>query len=185
MTLTKSIVCALFLSLAAGCGDDDDEDTTGSGGGAAEETVVPTDPETGEAVTVVEAMDIALQGEYLAEATYRVVVEDFGPIQPFASIITAEVSHAEAFTILYASRGLTVPASEWNSGNVPHYPTMQEACAAGVVIETATVERYDRFLSADLPADVERVFTNLRDASRDRHLPAFLRCDGSPVGRGR
>lgn len=185
MLLRKRIVCALLFTLAAGCGDDDNEDQHANGGAPTEETVVPTDPLTGEEITVVEAMNIALQGEFLAEETYRVVVEDFGPIQPFASIITAETKHSDAFTVLYEARGLDVPASEWNSGNIPHYPTLQEACAAGVVIEQATVERYDRFLFADLPADVERVFTNLRDAARDRHLPAFLRCDGTPVGRGR
>lgn len=185
MTLSKSIACVLFLTLAAGCGDDDDEDQNGSGDATAEETVVPTDPVSGEEITVVGALSIALQGEYLAEETYRAVVEDFGSVQPFASIITAEVNHAEAFTILYEARGLDVPASQWNSENVARYPSIQEACEAGEIIEQATVDRYDAFLQADLPADVERVFINLRDASRDRHLPAFQRCDGTPVGQGR
>jgi hypothetical protein len=37
---------------------------------------------------------------------------------------------------------------------------------------------YEDFLAklAEEPADVVNVFTNLRNASRDKHLPAFINC---------
>jgi hypothetical protein len=46
-----------------------------------------------------------------------------------------------------------------------------------VATEQATVALYDELLPqvAAYP-DVEYVFTNLRSASQDNHLPAFERC---------
>lgn len=74
-------------------------------------------------------------------------------------------------------RGLPVPASLVTVATVPHFPTVREACAAGVVAEGENIALYDRFLAGDLPDDVRQVFSNNRRASLDNHLPAFLACD--------
>jgi len=122
------------------------------------------------------ALELTIQDEYRAEAIYQGVLDDFGPLLPFASILTAEQRHSTAIGQLFTKRGLAAPASLVTVATVPHFPTMREACAAGVVAERENIALYDRFLASDLPDDVRQVFSNNRRASLDNHLPAFLRC---------
>ena len=44
--------------------------------------------------TDVEALQLALEDEYRAEAMYEAVIEDFGEVRPFINIIEAERRHA-------------------------------------------------------------------------------------------
>ncbi|HEX6133528.1 MAG TPA: hypothetical protein VFZ24_06180 [Longimicrobiales bacterium] len=125
---------------------------------------------------VLNAMATAIQDEYRAYYTYSGVVDDLEPDFPFPAIRDAEESHYTAIANLYLKRGLTVPASTWSLANVPHFTTLVSACDAGVIGETGNVAMYDGFLALTLPADVQRVFENLRAASLDRHLPAFQAC---------
>jgi hypothetical protein len=69
-----------------------------------------------------------------------------------------------------------VPVSDWSGDNVPGFATLAQACAAGVDAELANIALYDELLKGDLPADVRRVFENVRAASLNSHLPAFERC---------
>lgn len=167
----KRALLALVLTASSACGDGADSKQSGG----TQETVVPAEPQETE-LTVGEKIDVALQGEYLAEFTYLRIVADLGPVEPFASIVTAPAQHSQMVVRLYAPRDRDVPASEWSLENVPHYADLNDACLAGQVIEEAAVARYDAWLATSLPADVERVFTDLRDSSRDRRLPAFETC---------
>ena len=58
------------------------------------------------------------------------------------------------------------------------FATLTAACSEAATSETGTYQMYDGFLAklAGEPADVVNVFTNLRDAARDKHLPAFTNC---------
>ena len=124
----------------------------------------------------IEAMDEAIQEENRALFTYRKVVADLGEVQPFNTIRYAEERHVASLQRLYEIHGLAGPASEWNESNVYSYAHLRDACATGREMERATVTLYDRLLLADLPPTVRDVFTNLRAAARDHHLPAFERC---------
>lgn len=136
-------------------------------------TIVPvTQPVTA-------AMAEAIQDEYRAFCTYSRVLADLGNVAPFVNISDAESMHIGALGNLYMKRDVTVPASTWTLDNVPRYTTLQAACAAGVDGEINNVLMYDRLLQQDLPADVERVFENLREASLENHLPASQQCAGS------
>lgn len=126
---------------------------------------------------VLAAMNEAIQDEYRAFFTYGGVVEDLEPDFPFGPIRDAEESHYTALANLFTKRSLPVPTSTWSLTNVPHYTTLASACAAGVAGETANIAMYDQLLTLTLPADIERVFENLRAASQENHLPAFQRCD--------
>ncbi|EKV26367.1 hypothetical protein C882_2802 [Caenispirillum salinarum AK4] len=140
---------------------------------------------------VADAMAEALDDEYKAIATYESVLAAFGPVRPFVNIVEAERRHAGALLRLYERRGLTPPRDRW-SGSVPAPASVKDACAAGVTAEVENAALYDRLLAAvSGDAEVARVFTNLRDASQQRHLPAFRRCleggggpDAGPVRRG-
>jgi hypothetical protein len=118
----------------------------------------------------------AIQDEYLAEAIYQGVLNDFGQLQPFVNVLGAEVRHSTAIGRLYVARGLAVPVSTSNVATVPHFTTVAAACAAGTVAERKNIAMYDDLLRADLPADVRQVFSNNRSASALNHLPAFERC---------
>jgi hypothetical protein len=137
----------------------------------------PTGAETLATESVIlSAMEEALQDEYRAELIYMRVIEDFGPVQPFWNIINAEVRHSEAIGSLYENRGLAVPASKWEAGDIPSYSSVTEACKAGVQAEIDNAEIYERHLALELPEDVRRVFENNQSASLDRHLPSFEMC---------
>jgi hypothetical protein len=122
------------------------------------------------------AMQEAIADEYRAETIYQGVITDFGSVQPFVNILIAEQRHSAAIGRLFTARGLPVPASTWTLATVPRYTSIPAACAAGVVAERENIALYDRYLAADLPADVRQVFQNNRSASLENHLPAFERC---------
>jgi hypothetical protein len=122
------------------------------------------------------ALDLGIQDEYRAEAIYQGVANDFGPVLPFTAVLTAEVRHSTSIGQLYTKRGLPVPASQSTVSTVPHFATVRQACAAGVVAERANIAVYDRLLAGELPDDVRQVFSNNRRASLDNHLPAFVAC---------
>ena len=86
-----------------------------------------------------------------------------------------------AFLSITVSLGLA--ACDGNSSSVA--PEMEDdAVLAGMEAtiqdefraEVENAEIYDRYLDLPLPADVRTVFENNRDASIERHLPAFERC---------
>jgi len=143
------------------CGDGDGTCTDGSG-----------------AITdeVLNALNLAIQDEYHAEFVYARVIADFGQVQPFYNIINAEQRHSEAVGRVFTNHDLTVPASEWNLGNVPSFGSLPAACAAAVEAEIANIALYDEFLTLDLPQDARNVFVNIRAASLEKHLPAFEAC---------
>ncbi|MFP4560299.1 MAG: ferritin-like domain-containing protein [Thiohalorhabdus sp.] len=130
------------------------------------------------------ALQEALDDEYRAWATYDQVLVDFGEVRPFSNIREAEARHIEALHTLFTRYGLPVPENPW-PGRVDRYDSLRDACMAGVAAEVANGAMYDRLLQATRRDDIRAVLRNLRDASQQRHLPAFRRCaQGSPGGRG-
>jgi rubrerythrin len=134
---------------------------------------------------VVSAMTEAVQDEFHAYYTYQRVIDDLGSMAPFTAIHDAEWLHIGAVSNLFVKRDMAVPASTWTLDNVPRFANLQAACAGAVDAEIENVMMYDRLLLQTLPADVEQVFENLREASLEHHLPAFEQCAGggaAPVG---
>lgn len=121
-------------------------------------------------------LDEAYQEENLALYTYRGAIADFGALSPFRNIEPSESTHVAALGHLYTRLGLAPPATVWTVVNVEHFATFAAACAGGVAIEIADAELYDRLLLQALPDEVVQVFTNLRRASLEHHLPAFSKC---------
>ena len=72
--------------------------------------------------------------------------------------------------------------AQW-PGKVTRYADLQEACQAGVAAEIENGALYDRLLATTQRPDIVTVFRNLREASQERHLPAFRRC-AERGGRG-
>lgn len=122
----------------------------------------------------------ALDDEYKARAFYLAILERFPGALPFAHIVEAEGRHAAALGTVLGRRGLPVPAdphagSEAIRRMVP--PTLACACEIAAQAEIDNIDLYDQKLMPQVAGypDVEQVFARLSEASRDRHLPAFLR----------
>ncbi len=123
-----------------------------------------------------EALTTALtgpHGEYAARAEYAAILEVWPGAQPFANILVAEEKHVAALIQQCQKYGVPVPPDTfWGKVTVPS--TLLEAAEIGVLAELDNVAMYDELLTmvANYPSLV-RVFTNLRAASLENHLPAF------------
>jgi len=123
----------------------------------------------------IEALDLTINDEFKAEATYQKVLYTFGEIRPFSNIINAEKKHSDALSEIYYKYSLDIPANDWYN-KVPDFDSVQEACQAGVEAEIENVALYDDLFAKVDNQDILAVFTSLRDASQNSHLPAFKRC---------
>lgn len=129
----------------------------------------------------VQALNEALDDEYRAYATYSKVIADFGEVPPFIHIREAEARHIHSLSVLFEKYGLSLPENTW-PGKLGSYPSLRAACEAGVQAEIANGAMYDRLLAATDRSDIVTVFQRLREASQERHLPAFTRCAQRPGG---
>ena len=123
----------------------------------------------------IQALSEALDDEYKSYATYAQVIADFGPERPFVNIVEAEARHFSALLALFDTYGITTPTDRWR-GHAPRFAGLHAACVAAVQGEIDNVAIYDRVLNSTTCPDILRVYSALREASLDRHLPAFRRC---------
>ena len=132
--------------------------------------------------SVVEALGLALADERDAKATYADILARFGPVRPFVNIVEAEGRHEAALLAIYARYGVPVPPDTAQAPPLADDMDIAGLCAIAVAAEIANVRLYDENLLPAVAghADIHAVMQRLRDASRDRHLPAFQRC----VARG-
>lgn len=137
------------------------------------------------------AVHEALDDEYKARATYRAVIDAFGPVRPFVNIVEAEERHARALIALLRRHGAAVPDDPWPA-RVPAPASIDAACRAGVEAEIENEAMYARLLAQIDAPDAARIMRRLQAASRDNHLPAFRRClarehdgKGPQDGKGR
>lgn len=126
---------------------------------------------------VVEAMTAGWLDEHRAAMTYQAIIDQFGAVRPFTNLLAAEQQHIAAHEAMFARYGLDVPAPI--TVETPVFASIAEACAAGAAIESDNAGLYDEWLAtvAGYP-DLTQVFTTLRDASLNQHLPAMERCAG-------
>jgi len=119
-----------------------------------------------------------LDDEYKAYATYQAIMDTYGNIRPFVMIARAEQQHIVSLQGLFEKYGIQIPENPY-TGNVEVPGSIQSACALGVTAEIENVALYKEKLIplvTNYP-DISRVYTNLMNASEQKHLPAFERCD--------
>ncbi|MBN1971902.1 MAG: DUF2202 domain-containing protein [Candidatus Delongbacteria bacterium] len=124
------------------------------------------------------ALEKAIDDEYKAYSTYEATIDKFGMIKPFSIIIRAEENHISSLKTLFDKYGLEIPENNWQD-KVTTGETKQEACQIGVDAEIANAKLYEDEL---FPAvtdyeDITDVFTNLMNTSKQKHLPAFGKCN--------
>jgi hypothetical protein len=118
------------------------------------------------------ALVMAINDEYKARATYQAVLDKFGSVAPFSNIVQSEATHVAALERLLNAYGLPIPPDMY-AGHVRAPATLNDAAQTGVEAEKANVAMYDGFLTFVKESDVAAVFTQLRNASQAKHLPAF------------
>lgn len=127
---------------------------------------------------VQEALNEAINDEYKALSTYEAVISEFGSVRPFSMIKGAEEQHIASLKAIYDKYGLEIPENTWSS-KVFIPETLIKSCQVGVDAEIANAGLYkDKLLPlvSDYE-DITAVFTNLMNASEQKHLPAFERCN--------
>jgi hypothetical protein len=133
------------------------------------ETAPLTDAETN-------ALQATIQEEYQALNTYREVITQYGEVIPFSRIVQAEQKHAEALIRLANYYNVAVPENDGKTFGIP-YSNLIEACQAGVEIEIADGEDLQKLISETENPNLIRVYTNLMNASLNKHLVAFNTCN--------
>jgi rubrerythrin len=135
----------------------------------------------------IKALSEALDDEYKARATYRKVIERFGPVRPFINIVEAEERHVAALLAQFRRLGAAPPEDTW-AARVKVPDSVEQACAEAAQAEIENDAMYSRLLEQLTDAQAHSVMLRLQDASRNQHLPAFRRClerGGHGEGRGR
>lgn len=128
----------------------------------------------------------ALDDERHAQALYQAVMDRHGSVRPFSNIVKAEERHASQLLGLFERYEIEIPRNPWPERELEVPATLREACVQAVEAEKANLGMYDEFLEFVAEPDIREVFTRLREASKERHLPAFERCsDNRGRGRGR
>ena len=112
------------------------------------------------------------ESEFATHALYSAILKKFGDVQPYANIREAETRHIQALKRQFGKYGIAIPEDKF-AGKVTPPETLLQAAKDGIVAEK-NVALYDGYLSVvkNYP-DLTMVFTNLRSASLQAHLPAF------------
>ena len=118
----------------------------------------------------------ALDDEYKSQATYQTVINKLGSVRPFKSIIKAEQKHINSLVTLLNNYNLSVPANPYS--NIEAKDTLAQNCQIGVQTETDNANLYKNQLLPVVTSypDISATFTNLMNASQQKHLPAFSNC---------
>lgn len=124
------------------------------------------------------ALEKAIIDEYAAYSTYDAVIKKFGNVRPFSMIINAEDQHIAWLKSIYDKYAIDVPANKI-LGTIKAPTTLQEACQIGVDAEITNGKLYSDELIPMVEdyEDITSVFHNLMDASLQKHLPAFEKCN--------
>jgi hypothetical protein len=100
------------------------------------------------------ALREALDDEHKAWAIYDQVLKDFGAVRPFSNILRSEARHIATLAGLFERYGVPMPANPW-PGTVPRFPSLMDACEAGVAAEIENDQLYQRLLGRPAPSSVD------------------------------
>lgn len=112
------------------------------------------------------------EGEYAAAASYQAVLDAYGPVEPYATILAAELRHIDALVRQLEKDGVAVPANPY-LGEIPAPYSLLVAAEAWADGEVDNVQMYDELIAQASGTALLRVLGNLRSASLDSHLPLF------------
>ena len=122
-------------------------------------------------LTIVDMLMYAVQDEYMAHAEYMLIMDTFDVQKPYSNIAKSEETHLALLKEIYLAYGLDFP-EDTSSDYVVVPASLLEAAQTGVQAEIDNIAMYEFFLTYDLPENIAKVFTALKNAS-ESHLLAF------------
>lgn len=152
--------------------EDTNTEATETEAEATTSTSVATAAEPMSSEEIILAALMGPDGEYAAAASYLAVLEEFGDVEPYATIYEAELRHANALIRQLERLGVEVPENPYE-GNIEAPADLETAALAWAEGEILNIELYDYLLTQTDDSQLTRVLNNLRSASLDSHLPAF------------
>ncbi len=129
-------------------------------------------PTTGTDAALAWAALMGPDGEYAAAASYQAVIDEFGQVEPYATILEAELRHIDALVRQLEKAGVSVPDNPY-SGLIAAPDDLLAAAQAWAEGEIKNVEMYDALIGQSASDSLTRVLSNLRRASLESHLPLF------------
>ena len=177
---TTGLVLIATLTLAGCASGVETEAPTSNPTEQSVETAAPIETESSDDANTVslseeEIILLALMGpdgEYAALASYQAVLNEYGQVEPYATILAAESRHADALIRQLERLGTEVPENPY-LGQIEAPADLQSAAEAWAEGEILNVELYDYLLTQTSDSQILKVLNNLRSASLDSHLPAF------------
>lgn len=166
------LVSILFLS---GCATTSGQQTSSTPSPSETSLDLTQPPVITEQMTDTEIVLAALMGpdgEYAAAASYEAVLNEYGMVEPYATIYQAELRHIDALIRQLEKLGVEVPANPY-TGKIKAPGDLVTAATAWAEGEILNVELYDALIKKTSNENLLKVLGNLRRASLDSHLPAF------------
>lgn len=176
-------VAVLVLGLVAGCSASTDStsaepvasEPVASSPVASSPVAVPTEgaPEPGTADAAAWEALIGEDGEYMSAAMYDAVLKEFGTVEPYVTILAAENHHSDMLAMHLRRAGYEVPTNPY-LGKVDAPSDLVAAANAWAEGEKRNVAMYDALAKqAKDDAQLTMMFTHLKGASQNAHLPLF------------
>ncbi len=152
--------------------------------GFAAETTDPsigsTKATTDKSYTLQEMLTYAIQDEYMAQAEYNAIMDEYGVQNPFSNIVRSEATHIDLLLPVLKDYNVAVPEND-ASNRVVVPASLEESYTAGVEAEKNNIFMYESFLKEDVPDDVKVVLERLK-ANSENHLAAFEKAAAGDVG---
>lgn len=120
-------------------------------------------------LTINDMLMYAAQDEYLARAEYLLIIDTFGSQRPYSNIIRAEETHLAYLKEIYLAYGLDFP-DDTSADHTVVPADLLEAAEIGVQAEIDNIAMYELFLTYDLPENIVKVFTALKNGSYSHSL---------------
>lgn len=156
--------------------------TTVGIGFAADSSIGSTKAAADKDYTLNEILTYAIQDEYMAQAEYNAIMDEYGVQKPFSNIIRSEATHINLLLPLLKDYNVAVPKND-AAERVVVPASLEESYTAGVEAEKNNIAMYERFLKEDLPDDVKAVLERLLANSKN-HLAAFEKAEAGDLGLG-
>lgn len=111
-------------------------------------------------------------GEYAAAASYQAVIDTYGQVEPYTTILSQELKHIASLTRQLERYGVVVPDNPY-LGTIIAPADLLTAAQAWADGEVSNVAMYDALIAQSTDGSLTNVLENLRSASLNNHLPLF------------
>ncbi len=122
--------------------------------------------------SIFETLDATLRSKYRTCALYRMVLQAFGPVQPFKDLLKIEEKYRMILAGLARRYGHAMPVDEWE-GQVAIPVSFVEACEEAIQLELENDRLYLARLDICEEPALRRVMMRIRNVSQMSHQPSF------------